>query len=1230
MTRKHQPQSFRQRMIISTAISAVFLLFSILIFRAGQSNGQKQAANVFATQIAQMATLTAEAASLAIRAPLVEVPTTAPVEPTETAIPTSTSTPTSTPTATSTSTNTPTSTPTSTATPASEAKWIARYQQRATEALNALTGVEFSSNRATILLRSVAQEHGLIFVPASFFQIEGEIWAAIAAPRTPNGRNHPILFWQEANDRNQIRSQLLFPELTTLARQKNARDNAPDDRDSGYTQLLTGIAEGTVTMDELGRFTILLTEPVQTRDLLSFYIFSQPQAASDFDGVWWSIADPLWSIQAAGSEYTLVQDSISTQIPNIEIDGPIISVLDTSDSAGGGTNLRTELNAPTVFIEEPPFARQQARTIWTVDQSADRAGAKLKGYKLQSGTLLPSPLTTLGQILTLLQSGNINDATIYTTRLDLLQQAFDLGLGNPAQWVAIYIDANGNELLDNDSSDRLRLFDNQDRSRAYDLTFERTESDNQESGTDTVFRLSAVASVPGGYSGDAALAAAAATTVANNAVTSNALVSNSSTSSAIDGGRSANSSGPVASTQRVTQTPTSTATTMSTPTLIPTATPTEPPSAIPDIVPSQAGLVNGSLATSLPSNLRAGPGITFSILGAPEGGTKLEYFGITAAGDWVLLRVNDPSSSFDGEIGWMALDLLRWDNSLDILPKFFNDGTPLIPFTPTPLGQQGNSERSDDESGSTSSNTAVESADPVGTPVIRLPQIGLRAALPELPLPDDNEFLLSVISNEIPANPNALIDVVDEAGRSFRIDPRAATVEAWSGLFGIEESTWTAASAELLWPDTKLYVQGSQNGNQSDVLDAVRIRIIDPPQRERSTLLSLPLLAPTVENEQAMALLGSQSTSGLFLLERGGNLQQLEPTQQYARWLSDDEQDGLWFEAELVSGGVSAFSWQRTDGTGLQINAQPYYAVQGVAGDDEGNLWWVEVPQMVRGPWQLWRYNPRIATIDLYAQTSGDLFRTGDNMGAAALAPRLLAIRQSDDGSENLSLLLNTFDPIRQTLNTGIFQLELIANAEGETNRTSPEEAALTQLLPANAYVGPLQLNSDKSQLAYFVYDALKPSLTAGVVTPPNQLKIIALQGSQAGQSTTLYEVENQFEFLAPKVTWRGPARLVLTRSRFSGDNNFSFDRFGLVEITLPAAENANEAPKISTYLLTDLQQVSDFVSCQNGQYTLLILSDAENNLTLGRWNGAGRPRPLFSLPAAVDRTQICWQAATP
>ena len=327
MTQKNQTASFRRRVIISTAIFAAIMLFVFAIFRAGQSNGRQQAASVFATQIAEMATVTAEAAAFAIRAPEVEVPPTIEVAPTATAIPTSTPIPTDTPTATSTATNTPTHTPTSTQTPASEAQWIERYQGRATEALNALTGVEFSSDRASILLRSIAQEHGLVFVPASFFQLEGDVWAAIAAPRTPNGRNHPIIFWQEPNDRNQIRSQLLFSELSALARQKNARDGAPDERDNGYTQLLTGITEGTINVDELGRFTILLTEPIQNRSLLSFYIFSQPQAASDFDGVWWSLADLLWSIQAAGSEYTLVENNDAAELPNIEITGPIIGLL---------------------------------------------------------------------------------------------------------------------------------------------------------------------------------------------------------------------------------------------------------------------------------------------------------------------------------------------------------------------------------------------------------------------------------------------------------------------------------------------------------------------------------------------------------------------------------------------------------------------------------------------------------------------------------------------------------------------------------------------------------------------------------------------------------------------------------------------------------------------------------------------------------------------------------------
>lgn len=1159
-----------------------------------------------------MATQTAAANALVIAAPTVVATPTALLIPTNTPTATPTHTPTNTPTPTSTATSTPTFTPTNTATPASEASWIERYQDRATAALNALARQEFSTARANVLLRTTAQEHGLVFVPASFIPIESEVWAVIAAPRTPNGRNHPILFWQEPNDRNQIRSQLLVSELSTLAREKNERDIQGELRDSGHTHLRLGLERAIMSADELGRFRLLLAEPYTSRSLLSFYIFAQPQAASDFDGIWWSLSDPLWSIQAAGSDYTLVDTGSSAErarLPNIEITGPIVG----TDDDNGDASLRAELGAPTTIVEEPPFARQQAQTTWSVDV---RASGEISGYQLESGKLIATPLTTLGNILALLQSGNINDATVYTTRLDLLQQAFDLGLGDPAQWLAIYIDDDGNELLDNRISNSLRLFDNRDRERAYNLSFERTESETSDNGVENIFRLSGVGVVEGGFGRETVSAAATIAAEIN-----------------VEGG---DNSGPVAVTQRVT--PTQTPTTTSSPTPLPTPTPTatEPPSAVPDISPEEVSSVTGSVVTTLPSNLRAGPGTDFAILAALAGGIAIEYFGVTNSGEWLLLRVDDPASDFDDTIGWMARNLLQWDDTLDGLPKFFANGTPVIPFTPTPSGQS----RNQDDSTIAENATAGNSTEPIGTPEIRLPEQGLQTLLPQLPLPETDELVLNVISDQIPADLSTPLTVIDEENRSFQLDVRTATVQAWAGLFGLRNQTWVPAAAEFLWPNTTIYVTGRPSTSQADLFNAERVRIIDPSKQARAQLVEQPLLAQQIEDESVMALLGSKSAEGLFLLEQSGNLQQFIDSSHPIRWLGDNQSDGLWIDAAFnresssqsaVSGNKSSFSWIRPDGSGIEIYAQPYYLISGVARDQAGNLWWIEVPQTSTGPWQLWRYSPQAARIDLYAQTSGELFRNRENEELATLAPRLLATTL--DVAGNISLLVDTFDATRQILHTGLFELLLLADQDSDdgSNRIidRPARGELTQLLPNGAYQGPLQLSPDRARLAYFAYDASVPSLTAGAITPPNQLKFVHLQGPQTGQSQILYETPEQTEFLTPAVVWRGADRVVLTRGRFGANELQDYDQFGLVEITLPPAQTSDQAPKQSVHLLADRQQISDFVSCLDEQYTLLIIRTRDDSLNLARWNGAGQPRPLFGLPATVDQTQICWQAAT-
>ena len=82
-----------------------------------------------------------------------------------------------------------------------------------------------------------------------------------------------------------------------------------------------------------------------------------------------------------------------------------------------------------------------------------------------------------------------------------------------------------------------------------------------------------------------------------------------------------------------------------------------------------------------------------------------------------------------------------------------------------------------------------------------------------------------------------------------------------------------------------------------------------------------------------MALLGSQAQPGLYLLNSDHKAQQLWQYENSAAWVNGDPNAGFILREPQAAGGLSTFTWVRNDGTGLQFFAQPYYSVQGVAGD---------------------------------------------------------------------------------------------------------------------------------------------------------------------------------------------------------------------------------------------------------------------------------------------------------
>src|SRR5690606_7800918 len=96
--------------------------------------------------------------------------------------------------------------------------------------------------------------------------------------------------------------------------------------------------------------------------------------------------------------------------------------------------------------------------------------------RLINAALRTTPLTALEQLLDMVRSGNVNDVTLYASRFDLYDQAAALGLGEPARWMALYLNEENQPLLGNAISPRLRFFDNANRSRTYDTFFEQDET----------------------------------------------------------------------------------------------------------------------------------------------------------------------------------------------------------------------------------------------------------------------------------------------------------------------------------------------------------------------------------------------------------------------------------------------------------------------------------------------------------------------------------------------------------------------------------------------------------------------------------------------------------------------------------------------------------------------------------------------------------------------------------
>ncbi len=520
------------------------------------------------------------------------------------------------------------------------------------------------------LLRGVAQQQFLIFAPVSFSQLSENPWAALAVPRTPEGLALPMLFWQDANDQNRVRGQVLL-------------DLFAGAETEAYTALRPGIQQGLLRSDPQGRLHALLVERPESTGRLPVYLLAQPAPAADFALVWNSLNEPLWSVDAQESSLSIVENE-GAFLPDIVVDGTLPA----------GSDLRGVVRAPGTFVEQPPFARQWANSRWTPATFGDlNAGGSVSGYRLQGAGLRSSPLTSMAQIIALLQAGSVDNALTYATRLDIVQQTFDLGLAQPGWWMGQYLDDTGRPTGTAAVTSRLRFFDNGDRGRTFDAAF-----DLDDNG---FYRLSAIQQT-GAFDGDLVTPAAplptltptiedsptpAATAAAAESPVAPLLPTASPT--ALPAGAPTptptRTNTPVpqpTGTPTATRAPTETAEPTATSTPTETATPTATPYYLPRIPDDQAALVMGTTFVTEPARLRAGPGTDFPVIIPVGNELAVGLFGVTQDFEWYLIRIDEPGHPNRGQMGWMFRNLVYTEGDLTQLPTYRSDGTPLTPEAP--------------------------------------------------------------------------------------------------------------------------------------------------------------------------------------------------------------------------------------------------------------------------------------------------------------------------------------------------------------------------------------------------------------------------------------------------------------------------------------------------------------------------------------------------------------------
>ncbi|MBK8046344.1 MAG: hypothetical protein IPK16_03955 [Anaerolineales bacterium] len=1184
----------RRLLALLVAASLVGLLVTfvaIIGYRFGMSRGLAQAQAAAATAQAQ-------------RENLVLLPTASP-------------TPSETTTATRAPTDTPTSTATPTATPATPAEWAERYLVTALEGLNTLSALDFSPERAAALVQRLAQDSGMAFAPVSYTELSADPWAALVSPRTPDGTTLPFLFWRDTTTNNRIQGQLLATQLAPFA-----------DAGSGYTPLATGLSNGVVRSDPQGALHALLVERPEASTELSALLLSQPQPGAPFEVTWRSADEPAWSFLAADSAVTL--EDADRFLPDILIRGP----LSTENP------LRAQAGAPGLFVEQPQFARQQFNIRWRPALASDTdstAPATLTGYRLDSAEVDESPLTDLSLFLALLQGGEVNKAQKYATRIDILNEASRLGMVAPGDWMAVYLNDQDREIHDDGTSLRLRFFDNADRNRTFEARFEQDPG----SGAYKITNLQSVVlassaglvtpapprptptptgtPTPAGFTGaEESVGAAGSFTftfpltdtlegqggdVLNPTLEPTPTATPSFTPTPTD-------TPTATATPTDTPPPTETPTPSPTPTETPTPTPTEKPLPIPAISPETTAPVTGYMLLTETGRLRGGPGTDYIVIAGLQNGTLVELFGITEDQAWLLIRAATVDDGRSGVLGWVASQLVVPYADLALVPRYRADGI-SVDAPPTVVAP------ADGEA-----QPATATPTPLVTPTISQPAVQALpgASVPEL---EEGELFVTLGGDKLPPDPLQPWPASLPDGASVQLKVQNAVVEVWGGVLNQSDAGWVPAAATMLWPGATAYAQGALVEGDPPTLEATRVRIVGAPALERSKILAAPEIAAAVGDGSAIGLIGSRSSPGIYLLDDTGRAQQLWQYEDRAAWVNGDANAGFLVREPQTPGSVDSFNWVRTDGAGLAFFAQPYYRIQGVAGDAYGGLWWIEAPQAALDQWQLWHYNPATAQIGMRLQSNSALLAApGDD--DLTRSPVLQAVQLETPGDPSRAMLfMDTFGEVDQQPFTGVYRLGLQTDAAGQG---SVYEGPVL-LLESGQYRGPLAVSPDQSRMVYFVYDPSHPSLTGGAVKPPNMVNLLTLSGRGASFIRTAYATETKFEFLAPDVAWLGPDRLLLARSRFDAGEEQTLDRFGIVQVQLPPPGAAPGDPITPTsYLLPRQQSLEDFAACIDGA-ALLLTRDRTGGQSLARWTGQNQIYPLFALPEQLDRTFLCWSA---